>query len=60
MQTTHCSQGVEAVTLLLMHVTLPYACRQYGITHTLDQLFDAPPLVKHMLVDLSGINKCVV
>lgn len=31
--------------------------REYGISHTLDQLFDAPPLVKHMLADLSNINK---
>ena len=34
--------------------------RRYGITHTLDQVFKAPLLVKHVLKDEAGINRTYV
>ncbi len=35
-------------------------CRRYGITHTLDQVFLAPALVKHVLCDEVNINRSFV
>jgi len=31
-----------------------------GVTHWLDQIFDAPPLVKAAMIDLSSLDRCMV
>ncbi|KAJ9528286.1 hypothetical protein QJQ45_014268, partial [Haematococcus lacustris] len=38
----------------------PSQLGQFGISHTLDQVIEAPSLVKHMLADLCGINRAYI
>ena len=38
----------------------PTALGRYGITHTLDQVFDAPPVVKAVLVEEAGLNEAYI
>ncbi|KAA6420293.1 MAG: structural maintenance of chromosomes 5 [Trebouxia sp. A1-2] len=33
---------------------------RYGITHTLDQVFEAPPVVKHVMTDEANLNEAYV
>lgn len=35
-------------------------CHRFGVEATLDEVFDAPPLVKHNLKDEAGINETYV
>ncbi|KAL6755028.1 P-loop containing nucleoside triphosphate hydrolase protein [Haematococcus lacustris] len=38
----------------------PSQLGRFGISHTLDQVIEAPSLVKHMLADLCGINRAYI
>ena len=47
--------GAPPLRKVMTHVP----CR-YGVTHTLDQVIDAPNIVKHVLNDESGIAQAYV
>lgn len=33
------------------------ACCRYGITHTLDEVFQAPAVIKHVMTDEANLNE---
>ncbi len=43
-----------------VHLTQDNAWCRYGITHTLDQVFEAPPVVKHVMTDEANLNEAYV
>ncbi len=43
-----------------VHLTQDSAWCRYGITHTLDQVFEAPPVVKHVMTDEANLNEAYV
>ena len=34
--------------------------RRFGITHTLDEVFEADPVVKHVICDEGGVNNAYI